>query len=202
MAIELSKGGNMADEIKGPVDLSELVALEEQIFETDGIIEVRQRELWQSGERLSALLDSYGQMRTTLQKAVWAALGLKVCLGCGKLKQADSFRYLYLEWFDNQKPKREIRALCTDCYNEVLEPAQHRYFSKRLPAELREEKFFILWDGRFRAFEEIFDEKARAETPVGEEPKHLSPALFTIGRSWKIDHHGFVSRIKKPQTQT
>jgi len=184
----------VADETKNPVDLSELAALEKQILETDGIIEAQQRQL---EEKLNALLDSYEETRKSLQKAVWAAQGIRVCPKCDNLKEANSFRYLYLEWGGD----RLIRCFCAECYDEILKPVQSHY-TKRLPAQRKEGKFFILWDGEFRAFEEIFDESSRTKISIIEEPRYWRDSLFTVGRSWNTERIKPIRRIKKPKTQT
>ncbi len=193
----------MANSTETTIDLSGLEVLGREIEETDSQIEAKGHELWELGQRLWAFLDMYKKTREAIQKAVWAAQGLRVCSGCNKLKQASSFRYLFMEYVfvDETRELRVITALCAECYDVILEPARHGSFSKRLPAELREGEFFILWDGKFRALKEVYDETQRAEISIREEPKFLSSDLFTIGRSWETElGPGSISKIKKPST--
>jgi len=192
---------------ESPVDLSELEALKEQILATDNGIEAQQNELWQLERQLNTLLDLYKKSRESLQKAVWAAQGLRVCPKCGNLKQANSFRYLYLEWKGERiggtcdyRTEKGIKFLCTECYEEILMPVRRDdYYSQRSLVEQREGKFFIFWEGKIRAFEEIFDEESRAKIPIVEEPRYLGRHLFTVGRDWDTELFGSFTRIRKPR---
>lgn len=192
---------------ESPVDLSELEALKERILATDNAIEAQQNGLWQLEQLLNALLDLYKKSRESLQKAVWAAQGLKVCPRCEKLKNANSFRYLYLEWEGERisgtggyRIEKGIKLLCTECYEEILMSVRRDYYHQRSLVEQREGKFFIFWEGKIRAFEEVFDEASRAKIPIEEEPRYLSRHLFTVGKDWDTELFGSFTRIRKPRT--
>lgn len=195
---------------ESPVDLSELETLEKQILTTDNLIEAKQDALWDLGRELNTLIDTYKKRRKSLQKAVWTAQGLRVCPKCDNLKQANSFRYLYLEWVQDigchssdYQTQRKIIFLCTDCYEEILMPVRPSSYCQRSLVEQREGKFFIFWEGKIRAFEEVeevFDEASRAKILIEEEPNYLKESLFTVGRTWYTELFGSFTRIQKSRT--
>lgn len=188
------------------VDTSELDVLEQQILKADTAIKIQRQELWQLEQNLHALLGTYNKTREKLQKAVWAAQGLKVCPDCGKLKPLDSFKYLFLEHAVTQQghynckgkragdckligpAKKFIKTFCTDCYEQMLYPPWHITYCRRLPVEKRGEEFLIDWDGKIRSLKEIFCEEERATISIAEEARFL-PA-FTIGKSWELQTIG------------
>ena len=138
--------------------------------------------------RYSRRVGIYKQMRTTLQRKIWALEGKRLCRECKKLQNIGSFKYLYLSLLSKRSgyetgydAVRELVCICVECFEKILSP-EYSAYSVRMLAEKQNDKFFVFHEGKFRPLEKVFDDVSSIQ--IEEDVDVIPESLFTVGCSF------------------